>query len=290
MDNLIIIEKNKNNEFETNSFFKSAINFIFIPILNNLPKSFQKKVKKTHKSADQLIEKATSHTALEILYHHGKVHDSKNLQQKIFRKIWFSRNNAKAVRNRLKIVRRELIKEINRHKDNGINLLSIASGSARAVVEAFLEVDEIKGAPVSISFLDKSPEALEYSKSLVDNLPKGYSFNWIEGTANTFQNYFPNEKPNIIEMVGLLDYFDDEKILQTFKTIYNNLQDNGVLVTANIIDNKERKFIERIVGWNMIYSTPEDFIRLAEEAGFSKDKMKVYVEPMKIHFILVAQK
>ena len=117
-----------------------------------------------------------------------------------------------------------------------------------------------------------------------------YACRWITDTANSFPKYFPNNKPNIVEMVGLLDYFDDEKILETFQTIYNNLEEGGVLITANVIDNKERPFLERVVGWNMIYSTPEDFIRIANEAGFRSENIVVYVEPLKIHFVMVAHK
>jgi len=286
----IIFESRHTGDFEINSILRNFFDIFFIPILNNLPSSFQKTIKKTHKSADEVIKKATSHSALEVLYSHGKMHKSRNIFQTFFRYVWFTRNNAKAVRNRLKIVKREITKEIKNRKDTGITLLSIASGSARAVVESFSNVPLITNTPVSLNFLDKSIEAISYSRSLAKNLDGVYACRWITDTANSFPKYFPNNKPNIVEMVGLLDYFDDEKILETFQTIYNNLEEGGVLITANVIDNKERPFLERVVGWNMIYSTPEDFIRIANEAGFRSENIVVYVEPLKIHFVMVAHK
>ena len=42
------IYKDKNIKFETNNPSKKAFDFILIPILNSLPKSFQHGIKKTH--------------------------------------------------------------------------------------------------------------------------------------------------------------------------------------------------------------------------------------------------
>ncbi|MEK7652375.1 MAG: hypothetical protein AAB334_00255 [Patescibacteria group bacterium] len=67
------IYKDKNIKFETNNPSKKAFDFILIPILNSLPKSFQHGIKKTHKAAGQIIETATSYNALEVLYGHGKM-------------------------------------------------------------------------------------------------------------------------------------------------------------------------------------------------------------------------
>jgi len=239
------------------------------------------------------MENKANHKALEVLYKKPHTHYAKNILQKFFRYVWFNLHNSKAIRNRLKIVKREIkntIFKIDKASDD-ISILSIASGSARAIFEALQQVDLEKN-KVKVLFLDKNPEALEYSQGLrKELLPTFTSAKWVEDTASNFKNYF--EKPNsidLIEMVGLLDYFDEEKIVTLLSSLYEYLSEGGTLITANVTPNKEEPFITKVIDWQMIYKTPEKFIELAERAGFKKENIKAIYEPIKIHIILVMKK
>jgi len=290
----LIVDNNPVMGYETNGLLRRVFNFFFIPVLNSIPSNFQKVIKSTHKSAECIIENATSHVAIEVLYKHGNPKDSKNLLHKIFHKIWFNMNNSKAVRDRLKLVEREiriiLLKLAEEKKD--INILSIASGSARAIVESVCSLDKLNNINVFVTFLDKNPKAIEYSKILSKKIPPYYNLRWITDTASNFPKYFNEEHKNlnIIEMVGLLDYFDDDKVIKIFSLIYQNLSHGGFLVSANIDNNKEKKFITNVVGWKMIYRNGEQLVSLAIKSGFDSKKIKIIYEPLKIHAVLVAQK
>ena len=288
----IFIDNGQELGYETNDILKKTINFFLIPILNRLPKNFQKHIKKSHRSAAEVIEYATTHRAVEILYKKGTTHASQSIWQKIMWAVWFNTNNAKAVRNRLRLVERELKHAINTTAvlRDQINLLSIASGSARAVVEVLFSLHSHRKT-ISVKFLDKNPEAIEYSKDLTKTLPKNYHLDWIIDTASNFPKYYGvDKKPDIIEMVGLMDYFHDPWAIRLLTLIRENLNLEGVLITANIIPNSEQKFISNAVGWKMIYRTPEDLIDLALAAGFEKNKIKIIYEPLKIHAVLIARK
>ena len=291
----IAVDYDPNIGYETNSFVKKVFNGFFIPFLNILPSGIRGLVKKTNVSAKEIIETATSHYAIEILYKHGESHRSRNLIQRFFHYVWFSTNNPKAVRNRLRLVKREVSNAIRNHIKNGddVSILSIASGSARAIVET-LDNPEFLNRKIFVSFLDKSDKAINYSKSMTKerDFPENYSFRWIMDEAKSFQNYYEGEipKPNIIETVGLMDYFTDEKVLEFFSHIYKNLEPEGVFITANVADNPERKFVTNLVGWKMIYREPEKFLRIAVEAGFKDENIKILFEPLKIHFVMIAKK
>lgn len=280
--------------YERNSRIRDIFNFFLIPILNILPGSLRGLVKKTHQLAGEIIDKATSHEALEILYKEGEPHKTRNIIQSLFYYIWFTTNNPKAIRNRLRLVTRELSNELSRKfKDRkGVRLLSIASGSARAVVDSLQKTTQ-KEIRCSTLFLDKNEKAHQYGKDLLrkKNFPPNYNFNWVGDTASNFPKYYKEkEELDIIEMVGLLDYFVDKKIEEIFSLIYQNLSLEGVLITANIRDNAERPFLTNLVGWKMIYREPEDFYRMAFKAGFKKENIKILIEPMKIHFVMIARK
>lgn len=278
---------------ETNNFTRKLFNLLFITILNNLPRNFKYLIKKTNKDAAEVIDNAKNHNALEVLYSKGKTSFSKGIIESMFRSVWFNINNSKAVRNRLKFVERELnyhLEKISKN-DREINILSIASGSSRAIIETVEKGRYLDGTKLSITFLDKNINAIEYSKKLstkISHLP--IRIDWITDTAGNFLRQSTPKKYDIVEMVGLLDYFEDIKVVETFSGIYNLLQEGGALITANINHNKEEKFITKVIDWPMIYRTCDELAELVHKGGFEYNKMKVFYEPLKIHGLVVAKK
>ena len=291
---LVITDDDKELKHETNDFKEKIIDFFLVPFLNMLPTFLRKFVKKSHRSADAVIRYKTTHKALEVLYRFGEPDGGKKtFVEKIFHKIWFNTDNAKAVRNRLRITKREVEKSIQEKLQNeeNINLLSIASGSARGIVGALNNINNLEKVKVNVTFLDKNEEAIFYSKDLVgkSNLTEKIKFNWILDTANNFPNYFTDDKPNIIEMVGLLDYFSDEQVKKIFKTIKNNSEESFTLITANINNNKEKRFITNLVGWKMVYRSAEELAKLASDSFLPTEDLVAYYEPLKVHSILVVK-
>lgn len=288
----IKIDIDRNPGYEINSVFKRIFNFFFIPILNNLPPSFKKIIQKSNRAAHHVLENVTTHEALEALYNEGKAHPHENFIHYLARYFWFNLNNSKAVRNRLKLVSRELKNKVSELsvQNREVRILSIASGSARSVIEVLKQVDVPRN-KISVSFLDINNNALQYSKLLVGDLGKSYNFRWINDSAFNFPSHFAKDNlPNIIEMVGLLDYFDDERVKRIFNLIKDNIADDGYLITANILDNNEKKFVTKVVGWEMIYRKAEELAAFIEKSGFKKENIKVFYEPLRVHSVIVAKK
>lgn len=294
IDVKVFLDIDESVGYELNSLHKKITDFFIIPILNNIPRKLRKFIRKSHVSADEVIEHATTHKALEVLYHHGHPHKSESLFQKVAHYIWFHSNNSRGVRNRLRLVKRELrayfLKLVEEHKD--IEVLSIASGSARAVIESLAEARAVGQIKIGGIFLDKNPEAVSYSKELAHQALKDkHTLVWETDTVgNFFKSHNPENRFDVVEMVGLLDYFDNEKTVQTFHSIKKALKPGGILVTANIVDNSERKFVTNAIGWGMIYRSAEDLAFLLHEAGFAYENMKVFYEPLKVHTVIVASK
>lgn len=290
----IFVDDDRDNGYEFSGFVRKACNFILTAILNSLPAGFQTYIKRSHKSAEEVIEHATTHRALEVLYQHGRTHASRTFFQKLAHRVWFGiLNNSIAIRNRLKLTKKELksaLGLLEKGESDSINILSIASGSARAIIEVLQSLDTpLK--TITARFLDKNPEAIKYSQRLAGDLTQKYKLEWITDTAgNFYKHYSASDRPDIIEMVGLLDYFDQTKCITLLAFVYEYLRAGGTFITANIIHNREQKFISKIVGWPMVYRSPGDLIDLALAAGFDPQKTKVVCEPLKIHAVLVAGK
>ncbi len=280
-------------DLERNSFFKKFFNFFFIPILNSLPKNFKHIIKKSNSAASVVIDNATNHKALEVLYSKGELFSIKKIGTQFFKYIWFNINNSKAVRNRLKFVKRELnthLESISKF-DRDIELLSIASGSSRAIIEVVKHGSYLKDAKLSITFLDKNEHAISYSKNLstdISHLP--IKLNWVHDSAGNFLRSSSEKKYDIVEIVGLLDYFTDEKVIETFSGIYNILQDGGILITSNVNHNSEERFITKVIEWPMVYRTADELAYLVNKGGFSYNDMKVFYEPLEVHGIVVAKR
>lgn len=279
--------------YEINSLFKKLLNKLYIPLIGALPPSTRNFIKRTHSSAKRVIETATTHHAIEVLYKFGEPENSKTFFQKIFYYIWFTTDNSKAVRNRLRLVTKKLRESILEQlkSKNNIRILSVAAGSARAILDA-ISIDELKTQGAEVAFLDKNPQAHVYSKKLITERHYGenFKFSWILDTANNFPKYFEDGQPNIIEIVGLLDYFNKVEIKRLFTSVFENLEKGGIFITSNIVDNPERKFITNVVGWDMLYKTPEDFYEIALAVGFKDEDLEIIYEPLKVHFIMVARR
>ena len=288
---VILVDDNPSIKYEKNGILKRLSNLVLIPILNALPPTSQRHIRRSHKIADEIILSAATHKAVEHLYDAASSHVPESLVERLAQKVWFHLNNAKAIRNRLRLVTHILHREVEHILDqqDAINLLSIASGSARAVLE---------GLPIGrlhkncrIRFLDKSAEAIEYSKKLAMPYNGICDIGWIQDTANSFPNYYDQPANiDIIEMVGLLDYFDDPQMIKTLRTILSNLKAGGSLVTANIRDNKERPFVTDVIGWKMIYRSARQMIDLASRAGFRPENITAYYEPLGIHGVFLMKK
>jgi SAM-dependent methyltransferase len=287
----VIVDHDPSLSYEQDSLVKKAANVFLVPILNNIPARLQSVIKRSHESAEEVIEHATTHRALEVLYHSGHPHRNQSLKSKLFHSIWFNTINSKAVRNRLQLVRREVTTALRRRTDRGepVLVLSVAAGSARAVLESMAALGPKKKL-VSAVFVDKNPHAIDYSRKLAEELIGDTTqVRWV---IDSIGNFLAREATSydLVEMVGLLDYFDDAKTITTASGIFRILKSDGIFITANIKDNPERPFVTKAIGWDMIYRTPEEFARLVVAAGFKETATKVFLEPLKVHSVLVASK
>ena len=232
-------------------------------------------------------ENAGSWRALDIIYnfHFGQHRISD---------YWIGMINAQAVRNRLRLVRRELIKamrvQAQKEGEKEIRLLSIASGSAQAVIEAIAEVKK-EGIRVQATLLDLDPTALDYSRKLA----KKYSLTdtdiaFVRGTTRNLEEAMKGKRPHIVEMIGFLDYRPYTKAVDLIRRIYHLLMPGGKLLTANICPNFEKYFMKWVINWSMIYREPRELGEILVAGGFNPKDLQIICEPLQLHAVAICKR
>lgn len=290
------ISKLKN--LEKNNFIVKLARFFIIPILNKIPESVLKKfMRKSSNDAVVVMDNVGSAKALEVMYGRYKKNlFSKGLLQGIADLFWHHViDQTKGVRNRLAIVKDNLDKEIKdiieNNKSREIKIVTIGGGSARGIVEVLDKYSkELIGWNVSVINIDKSPKAIELGKELAKEFNMYEKFTWIEDLAQNVKFLVKENSVDIVEMVGLLDYFRDEKSIEVFQEIYKILKNNGLFMVGNIVPNKEQPFILKM-GWpKMYYRFAPDLSGLLIKSGFDEKKGKIIIEPLLNHIIAVIKK
>lgn len=292
----INIDNDPKLHYEKVSFLTHLFNkFILIPFFNILPwrtgTFLFTKSSKTAAEVHRLVK--TSH-ALEFLYtFDGKINFTNSFLDDIFTYFWqHNIINAKAVRNRIKLVKRELklaITEVYHRKSDVVNIFSLASGSARAVIEVLAELKKEK-VPISVKLLDLSLDALQLSKKIALENNVEDLITYCNDKVSNFFKYCQDWHPDLIEMVGFLDYLNQEKAIVLSSKIYNTLPNGGIFITCNIRNNYERRFISKIIEWDMVYRDEHDLAEVLIKGGFKPKKCKIIYEPFFIHGLAIGRK
>lgn len=196
--------------------------------------------------------------------------------------------NRQAVTNRLKVAIELIANSLQEHAAEAeIRLLSIASGSAQAVVEAMKMHPELN---VKVLLIDFDESALREARKLVKESGLESRFSYLVDTTKALEKAGESFKPHIIEMIGFLDYRPRQKAISLIDRIRRQLLQSGVFLTCNIHYNREKIFLDWILLWPMIYRTDVEFAELVVEGGFAPEKVQIVYEPFKIHGIAVCKK
>lgn len=237
----------------------------------------------------EIKENATGWRALDIIYNYISGKD-KSFAGKIT-DFWNQLKNAMAMRNRLKLVKRELKKVIENLLAEGseIRLISIASGSAQGVIEIMKEFKE-RGVLIKAVLLDLNLTAIEYSRKLAEQAKITNQITFINKSARELVEIAKEFNPNIIEVVGFLEYRPKEKAIELIKRIHYSLTPKGTMLTSSISPNIEKLFLYYVINWPMFYRSLKQFTEIITEGGFKPKDIKIIYEPLKIQKIAVCQK
>lgn len=205
---------------------------------------------------------------------------------------WMRVRNAQAVRNRLIIARRELHRAINdraaQSKNRRVRIMSLAAGSAQAVIETLADFRERSSIRVTALLIDQDESALAYAQSLAVHHGVADLISMKKGDVLFFERQLGKFKPDIIEMMGLLDYLRDKMAISLLRKIRRCLKDDGFFLTCHIHPNTEAYFLRHVVNWSMLYRTVDQLEDILVDSGFLESRF--HSEPHGIHSVAVSRK
>lgn len=276
-------------KLEKHNFLIKLVRVFTVPLLNAFPAPLiQKMMRKSSHDAATVVAKGGSTHALEAMYtrYHRSLF-SRGIMQGTADLFWHHLiSQPKSLRNRLIIVQSLLEKEI-RARNAPVSILSIAGGSARSLISTLATVrSEHFPHAVHVVVLDKDETALEVGERIAASASVGDCFEWIHGNANETASLLPNRQFDIVEIVGLLDYFDAERVLRLLNNIRVVMKTDGALLVANVSPNEEQPFVRK-TGWPpMYYRTALNFAHLIKNAEFVvRDTI---TEPLGVHTVVRA--
>ncbi|MCL5411969.1 MAG: class I SAM-dependent methyltransferase family protein [Patescibacteria group bacterium] len=236
-----------------------------------------------------------SYKALEQIYTRDQVRFNglEGVDDDGLAKAWIECSpNARAARERKTAAVSLLLKAVERisarNTPERIELVSIASGSARCIVEV---LDKSRGLPIHARMLDWDPEARSYSEKLAREAGVEKQVNTIAGDVIRIKKFLSGYPVDIAEAVGILDYLDDKYADFLLRQIYELLSVGGTAIVSNIMPNPESEFVHTAVGWRpMRYRNESELAQIFVRAGFLPGNCKIHRVPLGIYSIIEAVK
>lgn len=233
---------------------------------------------------------ATNWRAMDELYNYYERIEAYKGVEKFLSKYWMGMENAQAIRNRAKIVKKILEKTIKKQLhigDKKIKILSIASGSAQPLLETIAGLDQVEQNKIEITLLDRDETAIEHSKVLAEKYNISSNIIMVNKATTYLEETFSKSTFNIIEMIGFLDYRPHEKAIDLMRRIKGLLKKDGVFITCNVCPNKEKFFLDWVLLWPMIYRNEGQFKEVLRKSGFDLDNIQIIFEPHRVHQLAI---
>jgi ubiquinone/menaquinone biosynthesis C-methylase UbiE len=278
--------------FEKHSVFRIIIDYIFWYPLSSLLRGRTGIAifTKTSKHTNMIRKYARTFKSLELMYNYHGLTFNNGIFEGLFAAFWETFViNAKALRNRLKLMKATLEDIISTSPPHcEINILSLASGSARGIIEVLN--NHKSTSKINAVLIDRSINALNFSRNLSLSFGVEKQFSLIRGDVLNLNEYCLDNSQDIIEIVGFIDYLDEQTTIKFLMSVLPVLKRGGHLIISNVKNNPEKRFLSEIVNWPMEYKDEKTLRNILIKSGFNSKNINVAYEPFRIHGIAVAKK
>ncbi len=228
--------------------------------------------------------------ALDACYNYDRG-EGNNVFIRAIDEFWMQVRNAQAVRNRLKIVKRELrsaiIQSARMSGTDPVRILSLAAGTAQGVIEAVAQL-RLEGIRFQVVLVDRDESALRYATELARRYNVEDCVDIRVGDVVMFDRVTKGFQPHVVEMCGLMDYLHDTLAEKLVRKIRRQMMPQGFFLTCHVHPNSESYFLRHVVDWDMLYRPIDDFKNILIKGDFLSPRL--VTEPHAIHSVAICQK
>lgn len=197
----------------------------------------------------------------------------------------------KAVKNRRKILKNQIINSIN--SNNGItDILSIACGPAQEIFDCYLELADTTLLKSTLVDIDNDAVTFVNEKIIGSNLSsqiqifKKYLVLLAKG-----KDYLDIPLQDIVYSIGLMDYFSDKAVIIFLNYFYKLLKPNGKVIIGNFHPNNDSKaLMDNILDWRLIHRTEEQMIEIFSKSLFKTNPVEFVYEEQGINLFAICAK
>lgn len=199
-------------------------------------------------------------------------------------------HHSMAVRNRARLVAKIFSREMRERLVPGeerIEVLGVAAGSSRAILEAKAQLPARVQDNVGITIVDQDERVGPYAFQVAAELD--ISRKMTVKTLNVLRHrgkyLISGYHPDIVEIVGLFDYLNDRQILFILGPIIESMKTGSVALVSNMNarDDKafqiEERFRMEVVGWQELYNRNADHL-MSLVASAGPVDIKLIPEPL----------
>ncbi|HNV86702.1 MAG TPA: class I SAM-dependent methyltransferase [Candidatus Omnitrophota bacterium] len=179
-----------------------------------------------------------------------------------------------AVRNRKEDFKKFIISFVEKHPNQPIRIMDLASGPCRDLKE-LLSLDLIREREVVFDCYEQDDHAIHYAEELIGNQSK---VNFIKENAVRLALKKDIEplikvKYDLIYSTGLFDYLDKRVSVRLVANLRKLIKIGGMMIVSDVRDkykNPSVHFMEWGGEWNLVYRSDDEFKQIFLDAGFQE--------------------
>lgn len=194
-----------------------------------------------------------------------------------------------AARNRRKFVTQKLTSLITHFASAGpVSILGVGAGPGLQVQDAVVR-SEIERGGVAIHLIDLDSDSFEYGMEQARQRGLADDVQFVQGDARAIHDYLPDIRPQIVKMVGIVEYLTDEQLKELLQAVHGIMADGGALVTHGLVDHHNTgPFLARVFNLRHCQRTKQQILDIVESCGFRDSEC--FVDPMNVYPIVTTFK
>lgn len=214
---------------------------------------------------------------------------------RLFDRYFQSQAAVEAVRSRTRQIASAIVSHsLTANRPGPYRIVSVGCGPAIDLELAIRWLPADRRSDLTVALLDLDGDAVTHSlQRLGELLPDDR----LAGRRDNL--YRLANKPAALEMLdhadflvcsGLFDYLPDEPAAGLLQAFWQRLNERGALLVGNFAPhNPTRAYMEWLGNWYLTYRTPDQLLRLADQAGIPPSHATVGAERLGIDLFLEAQ-